>query len=215
MSIKDLPVAKIKRRNINEVREQAAKAEGLDPLLARILASRPTLMEESVRDMLTPKLKALDSPGTLPDIEKAVLRIARAFKDGEVIGIETDHDCDGQTSHAVLHSALVQLFGHPEEKVRSYIGHRLKEGYGLSHALALRILADEPRPSLVITADNGSSDEAQIALLKAAGIDVIVTDHHEIPVEGIPQSAYAVISPTQRIVSILIVSLPVVWWPGC
>jgi len=197
MSIKDLPLAKIKRRTINEAREKEAEAEGLDPLLARILAARPTLMAESVRDMLTPKLKALDSPSTLPDIEKSVERIARAFAAGEVIGIETDHDCDGQTSHAVLHSALVHIFGHPQEKVRSYIGHRLKEGYGLSHALALRILADVPRPSLVITADNGSSDEAQIAILKAAGIDVIVTDHHEIPVEGIPHSAYAVISPTR------------------
>lgn len=198
MSIKDLPLAKIKRRLVNESREKAAKAEGLDPLLARILASRPTLVEVSVRDMLAPKLKALDSPHTLPDIDKAVLRIAQALANGEVIGIETDHDCDGQTSHAVLYSALVSIFGHPPEKTRSYIGHRLKEGYGLSKALVNRILADEPRPTLVITADNGSSDEAQIALLKEQGIDVIVTDHHEIPIEGIPHSAFAVVSPTRE-----------------
>ncbi|MGE3319653.1 MAG: single-stranded-DNA-specific exonuclease RecJ [Candidatus Berkiella sp.] len=198
MSIKDLPRAKIKRRIVNESRENAAKAEGLDPLLARILAARPTLLEVSVRDMLAPKLKTLDPPQTLPDIDKAVARIATALARGEVIGIETDHDCDGQTSHAVLYCALVNIFGHPPEKIRSYIGHRLKEGYGLSRALAERILADEPQPSLVITADNGSSDEAQIALLKAHGIDVIVTDHHEIPIEGIPQSAYAVVSPTRE-----------------
>lgn len=198
MSLKDLPLAKIKRRTVNEARESTAKAEGLDPLLARILASRPTLLEVSVRDMLSPKLKVLDSPQSLPDIDKAVLRIAQAITKGEVIGIETDHDCDGQTSHAVLHCALVSIFGHPPEKTRSYIGHRLKEGYGLSKALAQRILADEPRPSLVITADNGSSDEAQIALLKEHGIEVIVTDHHEIPVEGVPESAYAVVSPTRE-----------------
>lgn len=197
MTTKALPLAKVIRRVVNEEREKAAQHEGLDPVLAKILASRPTLLTESVREMLSPKLKMLDPPHTLPDMDKAVLRIVRAFELGEVIGIETDHDCDGQTSHAVLHTALVHIFAHPEEKVRSYIGHRLKEGYGLSHSVAMRILADEPRPSLVITADNGSSDEAQIALLKNAGIDVIVTDHHEIPVEGIPQSAYAVISPTR------------------
>jgi single-stranded-DNA-specific exonuclease len=97
-----------------------------------------------------------------------------------------------------LFYALVHFFGHPPEKVRSYIGHRLKEGYGLSESVALRILADEPRPTLIITADNGSSDELQIAQLKAANIDVIVTDHHEIPEEGIPQSAYAVVSPSRN-----------------
>lgn len=198
MTTKALPIAKVLRRLVNEERAKAAQHEGLDPVLAKILASRPTLLEESVREMLSPKLRSLDPPHALPDMEKAVSRIVKALQMGEVIGIETDHDCDGQTSHAVLHSALVQIFSHPEEKVRSYIGHRLKEGYGLSHSVAMRILADEPRPSLVITADNGSSDEAQIALLKSAGIDVIVTDHHEIPVEGIPQSAYAVISPTRE-----------------
>ncbi|HRE33259.1 MAG TPA: DHH family phosphoesterase, partial [Candidatus Berkiella sp.] len=178
MATKALPLAKIRRRTVNTEREAAAKAEGLDPLLARIVASRPTLLEESVLTMLAPKLKVLDSPHHLPDIERAVQRIGDALASGEVIGIETDHDCDGQTSHAVLHCALVDILGHPAEKVRSYIGHRLKEGYGLSEAVATRILADLPRPTLIITADNGSSDETQIALLKHHGIDVIVTDHH-------------------------------------
>lgn len=198
MSIKDLPLANIKRREINMTREKAALEEGLDPLLARIVASRPTLLTESVLTMLSPKLKSLDSPHQLPDVQQAVARIVLALQNGEVIGIETDHDCDGQTSHAVLHCALIDIFQHPQDKVRSYIGHRLKEGYGLSPSVTQRILADSPRPSLVITADNGSSDEAQIAELKAAGIDVIVTDHHEIPSEGIPKSAYAVVSPTRE-----------------
>ena len=55
---------------------------------------------------------------------------------------------------------------------------------------------DTPRPTLLITADNGSADEPRIALLKAAKIDVVVTDHHEIPKEGIPKSAYACLNPT-------------------
>jgi len=63
--------------------------------------------------------------------------------------------------------------------------------------LTQRILAANPRPDVVITADNGSSDEPRIAQLTAAGIDVIVTDHHAIPADGIPPSAYAVLNPTR------------------
>lgn len=192
-----LPSPKIKRRHIDEKRHLQALEAGLDPVLAKIIAGRAFLENESPQELLAPKLKTLDSPNTLADMDKAVLRLIQALDNNEVIGIETDHDCDGQTSHAVLYCALTEFLAHPVDKIRSYIGHRLKEGYGLSPALIKRILADEPRPSLIITADNGSSDEAQIAILKQEGIDVIVTDHHEIPVEGIPLSAFAVINPTR------------------
>jgi len=192
-----LPPPKIKQRAIDEKRQASALEAGLDPVLAKIIAARPFLEEAPPHELLSPKLKTLDAPNKLADMDKAVSRLIHALDNNEVIGIETDHDCDGQTSHAVLYCALTEFLGHPIDRVRSYIGHRLKEGYGLSEAVAKRILKDEPRPSLIITADNGSSDEAQISLLKKEGIDVIVTDHHEIPVEGIPASAYAVINPTR------------------
>ncbi len=193
-----LPRPKIKQRPVDKKREEISISEGLSPLLARIVASRPFLEDIPPRELLSPKLKSLDSPQQLIDLPKAVTRLIQALESNEVIGIETDHDCDGQTSHAVIYCALTEFFKHPPEKVKSYIGHRLKEGYGLSEAVANRILADEPRPTLIITADNGSADEARIRLLKEHGIDVIVTDHHEIPSEGIPQSAYAVINPTRE-----------------
>lgn len=79
----------------------------------------------------------------------------------------------------------------------SFIGHRLQEGYGLSQALADRIIAHPIKPTLIITADNGSTDEDRIAQLKDHGIDVIVTDHHQIPHTGIPKSAVAVLNPTR------------------
>lgn len=119
------------------------------------------------------------------------------MQNNEVIGLETDHDCDGQTSHAIFHEALTKVFGYPKDNIRSYIGHRMKEGYGLSESLMNRILTDSIRPSLIITADNGSTDEPRIAVLKQNGIDTIVTDHHGIPPEGAPKSAVAVLNPTQ------------------
>lgn len=97
-----------------------------------------------------------------------------------------------------MYEALTKIFGHPKEKIRSYIGHRLQEGYGLSESLMNRILTDKIRPSLIITADNGSTDEPRIAILKQNGIDTIITDHHAIPPEGTPQSAIAVLNPTQQ-----------------
>lgn len=192
-----LPVPKIQARKLDLEVEQQALASGLDPILARIIAARPRPANFSLQQMLVPKLAILDHPLTMQDMARASARVADAIMTREVIGLETDHDCDGQTSHAVLFHNLVHKFGHPAELVRSYIGHRLTEGYGLSNAVAQRILADQPRPSLIITADNGSSDEARISLLAAENITVIVTDHHQLPISGPPKSAYACLNPTR------------------
>lgn len=194
----EIPKPTLKARNINRVIEQQALDAGLHPLVARIVAARPIYQATlPISDRLSPKLKHLISPYGLKDIHLAANRVAKAIVNGECIGIETDHDCDGQTSHAVLYHNLITRFKHPITKIRSYIGHRLLEGYGLSDSVATRILNDEPRPTLLITADNGSADEPRILRLKSAGIDVIVTDHHEIPTEGVPKSAYACLNPTR------------------
>jgi len=175
---------------------QDALAEGLDPVLAKVIAARPISTEMPLLEALFPKLKHLSSPVKMKNMEKAAKRVASAIIKQECIGIETDHDCDGQTSHAVIFDCLVNHFKHPKDKIRSYIGHRLTEGYGLSDSVAERIIQDSPQVQLVITADNGSSDEPRIKKLKACGIDVIVTDHHEIPKEGLPLSAFTALNPT-------------------
>lgn len=195
--VNNLPLPKIKKRVLNEAQYQRMMRAGLNPIIARIIATRPMPEFSQIDEWLTPKLSSLDNPNLMMDMDKAVERVARAIINKEVIGLETDHDCDGQTSHALLHCALIDHFNHPPECLQSYIGHRLNEGYGLSESVMNRILIDAPRPTLVITADNGSSDEAQIFKLKAQNIDVIVTDHHAIPCEGIPKSAYAVLNPTR------------------
>lgn len=192
----DKPVIKARPRNTS-IEAQAIEA-GFHPILARILASRPLNPDLSIQEALSPKLNSLISPDGMADMGKAANRVVEAIINGEIIGLETDHDCDGQTSHAVLYYNLVLRFGHPKEKIRSYIGHRLVEGYGLSDSVASRILADDPKPNVLITADNGSSDEPRIARLKAENIEVIVTDHHEIPFEGYPKSAYACLNPTRQ-----------------
>lgn len=193
------PTPRFIGRPIDKRCYSAAINAGYSALLARLLAARGLSDKtQGINAAVKPHLGMLDHYSGLPDIEKAATRIASAILTGEHIALETDHDVDGVTSHAVLRTALTDHFGHPPDRVTGFIGHRLRDGYGLSATVAERILAMEPRPTLVITADNGSADEPRIALLAEQGIDVIVTDHHELPRSGPPASAYACISPKRE-----------------
>lgn len=189
--------ARIVEREIDEATLAATQLLKLHPIAERVLAGRASKYGIDPGTILNCTLRDLDSPATLPDIGVGSERIVRAIKDGEVIGLETDHDVDGVTSHAVLYRALADYFGHPKSKIRSYIGHRLEEGYGLSQKLCDRILSDDIRPTLIVTADNGSSDAQRITILRQNGIDTVVTDHHGMPEEGPPADAIACISPAR------------------
>lgn len=172
----------------------ALREAGFDSIVSQFLAAR--LSEEVLpEELLHPRLADLPHPATIPDMERAVGRICRAIKNGERIVFAVDHDMDGQASAAVLWTAFTQFFAFPEEKLSVVSSHRLREGYGITPAVVERILS--LGPTLVISADKGSSDEPRIAKLAEAGIDVIVTDHHAVPVEGPPASAYACVNPTR------------------
>lgn len=174
-----------------------AQGEGLSELQARLLAARLPGYEGELAPLVTPSLRYLAHPEKLADGRRAAERIATAVAEGETIGILTDYDVDGITSHVVIRRTLVELFGVPEHRLHSLIGHRIHDGYGISLPLVERTLALSPKPTLVITADCGSSDEPRIARLKAAGIDVVVSDHHAMALEGPPPSAYACVNPTR------------------
>ncbi|RDB44878.1 DHH family phosphoesterase [Halomonas sp. DQ26W] len=193
--------ARLRPRLLPRPRNQAlyarAQAEGLTELQARVLAGRLAGYEGELAPLTQPSLRYLEHPERLADGRRAAERIAQAVVEGEHIGILTDYDVDGITSHVVIRRTLVELFGVPEARLHSLIGHRIFDGYGISLPLVERTLSLKPRPSLVITADCGSSDEPRIARLKAAGIDVVVSDHHALPVEGPPASAHAVVNPTR------------------
>ncbi|MCG6658286.1 DHH family phosphoesterase [Halomonas campisalis] len=174
-----------------------AQREGLSELQARVLAGRLAGYQGELTPLVSPSLRYLEHPERLADGRCAAERIAQAVVEGEHIGILTDYDVDGITSHVVIRRTLVELFGVPEAKLHSLIGHRIHDGYGISLPLVERTLALSPRPALVITADCGSSDEPRIARLAREGIDVVVSDHHALPVEGPPPSAFAVVNPTR------------------
>ncbi len=178
-------------RSVYDSLMQGGIAEWLADLLSRRVDTPVHINEVYPED-----LSILPDPAAIPDMAKAVERIVRGIVSGEGIILAVDHDVDGTHSAAVLWAALVEHFGVPAERVQVVTSHRIREGYGITDAVVERILATDS--TLVISADKGSSDEPRIRRLKEAGRDAVVTDHHEIPVEGPPASAYAVVNPVRE-----------------
>ena len=125
---------------------------------------------------------ALTNPFELPDMELAVERVEQALESGEHITVFGDYDCDGVTATALLYEYLSGI----SEAVSYYLPDRHTEGYGLNMS-AIDILA-ERGTKLIITVDNGVSAAREIEHAKALGMDVIVTDHHQIG-DSLPAAA--------------------------
>lgn len=134
----------------------------------------------------------LHDPSSLLGLAPALERLARARRDGESIRLVTDYDVDGTTSCLILHAALDRLGG---ARISYHIPDRFTEGYGLSARAVDQAVADGVH--LIVTADIGVRDHATVARAKAAGVDVIVCDHHLPSGESVPADAVAVLCPPQ------------------
>ncbi len=170
---------------------------------AKLLYNRGLRDEASVSLFLKGSLSDLHSPWLLKDMEKGVRLMLDHIKAGTKIRVIGDYDVDGVTSATILKKGL-QAAG---AKVDADIPHRIKDGYGLNARLVKKAHADSA--GLIITCDNGIAALEEVALAKALGMDVIVTDHHEVPfvLEGCgeaaikretPPAADAVIDPKQQ-----------------
>lgn len=158
-----------------------------DPLIERLYLSRGvTQIGETQKN-----LQALLSPLGLIDIEKAAARLADAVTAQEKIVIVGDYDADGATSVALCTLALAAMGA---EQVDFLVPDRFRFGYGLSTEIVA--LARLKSPDLIITVDNGIASVQGVAAANAAGMDVIVTDHH-LPGAELPD-AYAVVNPNRR-----------------
>lgn len=131
--------------------------------------------------------ESLHDPMRLAGLPKAKERIRRAIAKKEKILVFGDYDCDGITSIAVLMRALRKAGA----DVAFDLPDRFQDGYGLNPRAVSEILLR--RYDLVITVDNGITCVAEVKTLKDAGVDVIVTDHHE-PKDVLPE-AYAIVHP--------------------
>lgn len=158
--------------------------DGLSPLLRRIYQARGVFTES----LLDYSLGSLPRPEHLAGVVAGAQRIAKAVQNQEQILIVGDFDADGATSCAVASRAL-KRFG--AQKVSYLVPNRFEFGYGLSPELLA--MAKDPTPEIILTVDNGIAAHTGVAAANAAGIDVVITDHH-LPGETLP-SALAIINP--------------------
>lgn len=161
----------------------------LDDVVTQLLLSRGVLREDLERHR-TPTLRAfLPDPSHFRDMDVAAERIAQAIMTGETVTIYGDYDVDGATSAALLIRLLRDL-GH---QARYYIPDRLLEGYGPSGAALVKL--GEEGASLVVTVDCGAMAHEALAQAHAAGIDVVVVDHHKCAAEN--PIAAALVNPNR------------------
>jgi len=168
-----------------------AKPLNISPITAQLLLNRGIEDEMQAQHFLYGDAQSCHDPFLLKDSQKAVDRIRQAIDRKEKILLYGDYDVDGITSVALLKIVLTFLGA----DAATYIPNRLEEGYGLN-VKAVK-LAHRKKNSLIITADCGISAHKEIELANSLGIDVIVTDHHEIKSETLPE-AFAIINPLQK-----------------
>ncbi|MEZ4600515.1 MAG: single-stranded-DNA-specific exonuclease RecJ [Syntrophotaleaceae bacterium] len=164
-----------------------AKSLGLSPLTATVLGQRGVRHEEEGRLFLEGRLDAIPDPFQMKDMTAAVDRLAKAIHKGEPIAVHGDYDVDGITGTALLVETL-RRFG---ATVEFFIPLRLKDGYGLSGEALQR--AAEAGARVAVSVDCGVSAQQEAKLAEELGLDLIITDHHQVPAE-LPR-ALAVVNP--------------------
>lgn len=180
-----------KVKDPNPAAQQALSAAlGISRITAQLLLNRGITDTAGASNFLKCSLASCHEPRLLKDMDKAVMRIKKAIRGKEKILVYGDYDVDGMTGVTILYTALKNLGA----DVSSYIPNRIEEGYGLNSA-AMR-LAHKNGMSLILTVDCGITSIKEVDYASSLGMDVIVTDHHEIVESRVPR-AYAVINPMQ------------------
>lgn len=151
-----------------------ARVLSISPLTATVLCGRGAVESDRARDWLVPSGGLTHDPFLLPDVEPALDRLHLAIQRGERVCFYGDYDVDGMSATS-LHWLFWRSVGATAEV---YIPHRQEEGYGLNEA-AIRRFADGG-VSVLVTADCGTTSHHEIELAGRLGIEVIVTDHHQI-----------------------------------
>jgi len=146
----------------------------VSPVLAQILAARGLDCPVRAGAFLDARLTELHDPERLPGAAAAADRIVDALKQNRRITIYGDYDVDGVTATSLLWHCLKLAGGN----VEYYVPHRLEEGYGLNCEALAKLHERDPQ-MLVATVDCGISSVREAALARELGLELIVTDHHE------------------------------------
>lgn len=160
----------------------------ISPLVSRLLINRNFSTPDLAHPFLFHSLRDLPNPFLLQDMDKAVTRIIGALENSEKIVVYGDYDVDGTVSSALL----IHFFRALGREIDFYVPHRIREGYSLNEN-ALKHLK-EKGTSVIITVDNGISAFHEALVAKQLGMDLIMTDHHEVKGGCLPES-FATINP--------------------
>lgn len=178
---------------------QIAEQFSISPELAKIIRNRGVVGTEAIHKYLHGTLEDLYAPGSMKNMELAATVMKAALASGKRIRIIGDYDVDGICATYILLKGLKALGA----DVDYAIPHRIIDGYGLNENLVRQ--AHEASREVIITCDNGIAAKNQIAYAKELGMQVIVTDHHDIPFEEVdgavhyilPEAADVIVDPKQ------------------
>lgn len=179
------------RQTDNAPAELTDWAEKLDvsPLIARLLWNRGIETPQDMDAYLSPMLRRLEAPGTVPGMEQAAQVLADGIANGKKLCVWGDYDVDGVTSTALVKQFMEQR-GYRAEH---HLPNRKTEGYGLNTDSIEQLAMDGVE--LLLTVDCGITSHQEITRAKKLGITVVVSDHHLPDEHGSPQDAAAVTNP--------------------
>jgi len=155
---------------------QLAEIWGINPVLTHVLAVRGFRAKEDVDNFLFTADTQLPSPLILADMPRALELVSRAIAEGRRIAIFGDYDADGVCSTVIVYKTLLAL----KANVIYYIPQRDNEGYGLNNAAILRL--KQRQVELIVACDNGVSAWEQVSYANSLGLEVVILDHHDLPV---------------------------------
>lgn len=152
----------------------------LDSILDVLLENRGLKSKKEKEDFFSPqepnKISLKEFGISESEVKKAITRIKTAIKKKEKIIVYGDYDADGVCATAILWECLYSL----KANVLPYIPERFSEGYGLNIESIKKLKEEDPELKLIITVDNGIVANDAVTEAKKLGVDVIITDHHEI-----------------------------------
>ncbi len=166
-----------------------AAAVGGHPLVAQALAHRGIQDAESARAFLDPAAYVPSPPEELPGLAAAAGRLQDAIRRNERICVWGDFDVDGQTSTTLLVSVLRDLGA----DVSYHIPVRASKSHGVNLPVLQKIIESAHKPQVLLTCDTGISAHESVAYAQQSGVDVLITDHHDLP-PTLPQ-AFCVVNP--------------------
>ena len=176
---------------------------GVSPVAVRVMRNRGIETEEEMHRYLYGTVEELYDGSRMKDMEKAVAILVEKLRAGKHVRVIGDYDIDGVCSTYLLLTGLrravmaVRSAAGADWTVDYEIPDRIKDGYGINESIIHQAAADGV--DTIITCDNGIAARNEIALAKSLGMTVIVTDHHEVPVDSeggqIVPPADAVVNP--------------------